>query len=134
MSSERKALKIVCFLYVLDALAVLVTGGLALAGMGGVADGLKPWTLAFGVLLLASGIFYLVLSMTGIKGANRPHTIGRFRTLAIVALVVASCGLALSVVSAGASLSATAAAPAASLVLAVLGVVLGAKVAKQAER
>ena len=34
MSTERKLLKIICFLYVLDAIACLAFGGLVLAGAG----------------------------------------------------------------------------------------------------
>ena len=145
MSSERKALKIVCFLYVLDALAGLVTGGIVLAGMGlidpsavavvgGIEFALQPWALAFGVFLLASSIFYLALSMAGIKGANNPHKIGTFRVLAVVALVVSVIGLGINVVFSSESFSSASITPFVSVIFAVLCVILGGKVAKQAER
>ena len=60
MSKERKLLKIICFLYVLDAIACLIFGGVTLAGMGvldasdvvtvgGIDFDLQAWALIFGI-------------------------------------------------------------------------------------
>ena len=65
MSKERKLLKIVCFLYVLDALACLAFGGFTLAGMGlldpadvvsvgGIDFNLQAWAVVFGIWGIAS--------------------------------------------------------------------------------
>lgn len=146
MSSERKALKIVCFLYVLDAIASLVTGGIVLSGMGlidpadvvtvgGVDFALQPWALGFGVILIASGIFYLVFAMAGIKGANNPRKIGTFRVLAWVALIVGVLSTVVNVIFNGGDLVASiGSTTVVSIAFAVACIVLGNKVAEQAER
>ena len=99
MSPERKALKIVCFLYVLDALACVAAGGLSLAGagalpddaavaVGGVELALVPCSIALGVLLIGSGALFLALSGAGIRGANRPRQIGGLLTLGVLIAVM----------------------------------------------
>lgn len=146
MSSERKLLKVICLLYVLDALACLAFGGIVLAGMGlidpaatvdvgGTAFALQPWALGFGVWGIAAGIYYLVFAMAGIKGANNPRKIGPFRAMAVVALVVALVGLPLSVIfSDGAVISVYGSGVLVSLLFSVACIALSGKVARQAER
>lgn len=146
MSPERKALKIVCFLYVLDALACVAAGVLALAGagalpgdaavaVGGVELALRPCSVALGVLLIGSGVLYLALSGAGIRGANRPRQIGGLLTLARVALAAGAADVALGAAClSGAGFWPGALAGLASLALAVACLVLGSKVARQAQR
>ena len=143
MSKERKLLKIICFLYVLDAVACLALGGVTLAGMGlldpadvvsvgGVDFNLQAWAVIFGVWGILSGVFYLVFAGAGIRGANTPRKIGPFRAMSVVAVICSVVGLVLGVAldwaAANASLYAV------SIVFAVLCIVLSGKVKEQAER
>ena len=146
MSKERKLLKIVCFLYILDALACLAFGGLILAGagtlsasdvavVGGYEFPLLPWAAAFGVWGIVCGVFYLIYAGAGIRGANTPRKIGPFRVMSIIALVLAVIGLPLQMFfSEGQLLSANGIAPLVSLIFAVVCVILSGKIKEQAER
>lgn len=146
MSKERKYLKIVCFLYVLDAIACLVFGGIVLAGMdlidpaevvsvGGIDFHLQPWALGFGVWGILAGLFYLVFAGAGIRGANTPRKIGPFRVLCAVAVVLSLLGFPLTLVFNGGTLvSANGAMPMLSLVFSILCLWLSGTIAKQAQR
>ena len=146
MSTERKAIKIICFLYVLDALAYLLLGVFTLAGMGsldpaqtvnvgGTEFALQPWALAFGVVAIVTAVFYLVFAMTGIRGANTPSKIGAFRGQAVVALVVAIVGSAVSfVMNAGAGVRPEGCISYVSVVFAIACIVLAGKVQRQQDR
>lgn len=146
MSTERKLLKIICFLYVLDAIACLAFGGLVLAGAGSLSASdvavvsgyefpLLPWAAAFGVWGIVSGVFYLIYAFAGIRGANTPRKIGPFRVMSIIALVLGLIGLPLQMIfSEGQLVSANGIAPLISVIFAVVCVALSGKIAKQAER
>lgn len=146
MSTERKAIKVICFLYFLDALAYLLLGVFTLAGMGmldpnqtvnvgGTDFALQPWALAFGVFGIASAIFYFVFAMAGIRGANTPSKIGAFKGLAIVALIVAIVSSGISfVMNAGDGASTQGCISYVSIIFAVVCIVLASKVQKQQDR
>lgn len=143
MSKERKLLKIICFLYVLDAIACLAFGGLVLAGagalsasdvaiVGGYEVPLMPWAAAFGVWGIVSGVFYLIYAFAGIRGANTPRKIGPFRVMSFVAAVIAVVGMLLGVALHGVGEETVT--YLVSLVFAIACVVLSGKIAEQAER
>ena len=143
MSKERKLLKIVCFLYVLDALACLVFGGFTLAGMGlldpadvvsvgGIDFNLQVWAVVFGIWGIASGVFYLIYAGAGIRGANTPRRIGPFRAMSLVAVVFSVVGLVLGVALDGAA--ANMSMYVVSIAFAVLCFVLSGKIKEQADR
>ena len=144
MSAERKALKIICFLYILDAIAYGVVGTLTLGGMGtlspsdtvavgGIRCGLQAWAQGLGIWFVLRAAFYLVFAMLGIRGANTPRKIGPFRGLAIGSLVVAIVGAALCVVFHGPA-SGQSAVPYASMAFSVASIWLAGKIQRQAER
>lgn len=142
MSKERKLLKIVCLLYVLDAVACLVFGAIMLAGValigpdetvsvGGIDFGLQAWAAIFGIWGVVSGVFNLIFAGTGIRGANTPRKIGPFRALSVVAVLLAVVGLVLGAALDG--LDPNIVPYVVSLVFAIACLVLGGKVAQQAE-
>ena len=143
MSKERKLLKIICFLYVLDAIAFLAFGGIMLAGMGlldpadtvvvGGSDfNLQAWSIIFGIWGLVSGVFYLIYAGAGIRGANTPRKIGPFRAMSLVAVVLAAIGMLLGVALDGVSTDTIL--YVVSLVFAIACFVLAGKIKEQAER
>ena len=143
MSKERKLLKIICFLYVLDAIAFLVFGGIMLAGMslldpadtvavGGIDFNLQAWSIIFGIWGIVSGIFYLIYAFAGIRGANTPRKIGPFRVMSLVAVIFAVIGMLLGVALDGVSTDTVL--YVASLVFAIACFVLSGKIKEQAER
>lgn len=143
MSKERKLLKIICFLYVLDAIACLAFGGLTLAGMGlldpadavivgGIDFNLQAWALIFGIWGIVSGVFYLVYAGAGIRGANTPRKIGPFRVMSFVAVIFSVIGLLLGVALDG--VSANTVMYVVSIVFAVVCLSLSGKIAEQAAR
>lgn len=143
MSKERKLLKIICFLYVLDAIACLVFGGLVLAGagtlsasdvavVGGYEFPLLPWAAAFGVWGIISGIFYLIFAGAGIRGANTPRKIGPFRAMSLIAVIFAVIGMLLGVAMDG--LGAQSVTYVVSIIFAIACLVLSGKIKEQAER
>ena len=143
MSKERKLLKIICFLYVLDAIAFLVFGGIMLAGMslldpadtvavGGIDFNLQAWSIIFGIWGIVSGIFYLVYAFAGIRGANTPRKIGPFRVMSLVAVIFAVIGMLLGVALDGVSTDTVL--YVVSLVFAIACFVLSGKIKEQAER
>ena len=143
MSKERKLLKIICFLYVLDAIAFLVFGGIMLAGMslldpadtvavGGIDFNLQAWSIIFGIWGIVSGIFYLIYAFAGIRGANTPRKIGPFRVMSLVAVIFAVIGMLLGVALDG--VSADTVLYVVSLVFAIACFVLSGKIKEQAER
>lgn len=143
MSKERKLLKIICFLYVLDAIACLVFGGLVLAGagtlsasdvavVGGYEFPLLPWAAAFGVWGIISGIFYLIFAGAGIRGANTPRKIGPFRVMSLIAVIFAVIGMLLGV--AMDDLGAQSVTYVVSIIFAIACLVLSGKIKEQAER
>lgn len=143
MSKERKLLKIICFLYVLDAIAFLVFGGIMLAGMslldpadtvavGGIDFNLQAWSIIFGIWGIVSGIFYLIYAFAGIRGANTPRKIGPFRIMSLVAVIFAVIGMLLGVALDGVSTDTVL--YVVSLVFAIACFVLSGKIKEQAER
>ena len=143
MSKERKLLKIICFLYVLDAIAFLVFGGIMLAGMslldpadtvavGGLDFNLQAWSIIFGIWGIVSGIFYLIYAFAGIRGANTPRKIGPFRVMSLVAVIFAVIGMLLGVALDGVSTDTVL--YVVSLVFAIACFVLSGKIKEQAER
>ena len=143
MSKERKLLKIICFLYVLDAIACLIFGGLVLAGagtlsasdvavVGGYEFPLIPWAAAFGVWGIVSGVFYLIYAGAGIRGANTPRKIGPFRVMSLIAVIFAVVGMLLGVAMDG--VSAQSVTYVVSIVFAIACLVLSGKIKEQAER
>ncbi|HIY51007.1 MAG TPA: hypothetical protein IAA43_03580 [Candidatus Olsenella avicola] len=143
MSKERKLLKIICFLYVLDAIAFLVFGGIMLAGMslldpadtvavGGIDFNLQAWSIIFGIWGIVSGIFYLIYAFAGIRGANTPRKIGPFRVMSLVAVIFAVIGMLLGVALDGVSTDTVL--YVVSLVFAIACFVLSGKIKEQAER
>ena len=143
MSTERKLLKIICFLYVLDAIAFLVFGGIMLAGMslldpadtvavGGIDFNLQAWSIIFGIWGIVSGIFYLIYAFAGIRGANTPRKIGPFRVMSLVAVIFAVIGMLLGVALDGVSTDTVL--YVVSLVFAIACFVLSGKIKEQAER
>ena len=143
MSKERKLLKIVCFLYILDALACLVFGGITLAGMGlldpadvvsvgGIDFNLQAWAVIFGIWGIVSGVFYLIYAGAGIRGANTPRKIGPFRVMSLVAIILAVIGMLLGVALDGVSTDTIL--YVVSLVFAIACFVLAGKIKEQAER
>lgn len=100
MSQDRKSVKIICFIYLAAAVLYAVLGVMALAGAGsvdasmsvavdGITLGLQTWAYILGAVLVATAVFYVVYAGAGIRGANNPRKIGQFRTLSIVAVVLA---------------------------------------------
>ena len=143
MSKERKLLKIICFLYVLDAIAFLAFGGIMLAGMGlldpadtvvvgGIDFNLQAWSIIFGIWGLVSGVFYLIYAGAGIRGANTPRKIGPFRAMSLVAIVLAAIGMLLGVALDGVSTDTIL--YVVSLVFAIACFMLAGKIKEQAER
>lgn len=143
MSKERKLLKIICFLYVLDAIAFLVFGGIMLAGMslldpadtvavGGIDFNLQAWSIIFGIWGIVSGIFYLIYAFAGIRGANTPRKIGPFRVMSLVAVIFAVIGMLLGVALDGVSTDTVL--YVVSLVFSIACFVLSGKIKEQAER
>lgn len=143
MSKERKLLKVICFLYVLDAIACLAFGGLVLAGagtlsasdvaiVGGYEFPLLPWAAAFGVWGIISGIFYLIFAGAGIRGANTPRKIGPFRVMSLIAVIFAVVGMLLGVAMDG--VGAQSVTYVVSIVFAIACLVLSGKIKEQAER
>ena len=143
MSKERKLLKIICFLYALDAIAFLVFGGIMLAGMslldpadtvavGGIDFNLQAWSIIFGIWGIVSGIFYLIYAFAGIRGANTPRKIGPFRVMSLVAVIFAVIGMLLGVALDGVSTDTVL--YVVSLVFAIACFVLSGKIKEQAER
>ena len=143
MSKERKLLKIICFLYVLDAIACLAFGGLVLAGagtlsasdvaiVGGYEFPLLPWAAAFGVWGIVSGVFYLIYAGAGIRGANTPRKIGPFRVMSLIAVIFAVVGMLLGVAMDG--VGAQSVTYVVSIVFAIACLVLSGKIKEQAER
>ncbi len=143
MSKERKLLKVICFLYVLDAIACLAFGGLVLAGagtlsasdvaiVGGYEFPLLPWAAAFGVWGIVSGAFYLIYAGAGIRGANTPRKIGPFRVMSLIAVIFAVVGMLLGVAMDG--VGAQSVTYVVSIVFAIACLVLSGKIKEQAER
>ena len=143
MSKERKLLKIICFLYVLDAIAFLAFGGIMLGGMalldpadavvvGGIDFNLQAWSIIFGIWGIVSGVFYLIYAFAGIRGANTPRKIGPFRVMSLVAIVLAVIGMLLGVALDGVSTDTVL--YVVSLVFAIACFVLSGKIKEQAER
>ncbi len=143
MSKERKLLKVICFLYVLDAIACLAFGGLVLAGagtlsasdvaiVGGYEFPLLPWAAAFGVWGIVSGVFYLIYAGAGIRGANTPRKIGPFRVMSLIAVIFAVVGMLLGVAMDG--VGAQSVTYVVSIVFAIACLVLSGKIKEQAER
>ena len=143
MSKERKLLKIICFLYILDAIAFLIFGGIMFAGMalldpadtvsvGGIDFNLQAWSIIFGVWGIVSGVFYLIYAGMGIRGANTPRKIGPFRVLSLVAVILALVGMLLGVALDGVSTDTIL--YVVSLVFAIACFVLAGKIKEQAER
>ena len=143
MSKERKLLKIICFLYVLDAIAFLIFGGIMLAGMavldpadtvnvGGIDFGLQAWSAIFGIWGVVSGIFYLIYAGAGIRGANTPRKIGPFRVMSVFAVIFAVVGMLLGVALDG--ISTDTVLYVVSLAFAIACLVLSGKIKEQAER
>ena len=143
MSKERKLLKIICFLYVLDAIACLIFGGITLAGMGlldasdvvtvgGIDFGMQAWAVIFGIWGIVSGVFYLIYAGAGIRGANTPRKIGPFRVMSLIAVIFAVVGMLLGVALDG--VGAAAVMYVVSIVFAVACFVLAGKIKEQAER
>lgn len=128
MSSERKTLKILCFVSVVVAIACIVTGCLTLAS----ADAQpQPQGTLGGALALLAGAAAIAFCVLGIRGANKPSSAGGARTAGIAAAVV-SCAATACTVAAGQT--GYAVAPALALVLAVAGAVFAHKVLQQAQR
>ena len=143
MSKERKLLKVICFLYVLDAIACLAFGGLVLAGagtlsasdvaiVGGYEFPLLPCAAAFGVWGIVSGVFYLIYAGAGIRGANTPRKIGPFRVMSLIAVIFAVVGMLLGVAMDG--VGAQSVTYVVSIVFAIACLVLSGKIKEQAER
>ena len=144
MSTERKALKIICFLYVLDAIFYAIVGAFTLDGvavldpsgtvsLGGVEFALVPWAVAFGAWFVLSAVFYLVLATLGIRGANTPRKIGAFKGMVVGSLVVGIVGAVRSAALHGPA-SGQSAIPYVSIALTVASIYLAGKIQRQAER
>lgn len=98
----RKMLKVAGILYIiLAALSILigllaVAGGAALgiSGSGrGVALGLGAITVAFGLMMLLSSVFSLVVGILGVKWCSRPDKAGVLFVLGVVLIVLAALNL-----------------------------------------
>ena len=130
MSENRKALKIVSLIQFVVAIAVLVVAFVAApaSGEGGiVAD--MPWLGK--ALCVAGAILGLACCAGGIRGANRPSALGSHNVVSILALVA---GIGACAVMAMAGTTVVAAAPAASAILALVGLILDGKVRKELDR
>ena len=108
MSQNRKMLKIFSLIQVPIALAALVMGALALAG-GSAMDGnasvigielaASLWQTILGGAAIAGGVLALVSASFGIRGANRPSSLGSHlpaSVLSAVAGVVTALGCTVS--------------------------------------
>ncbi len=128
MSSERKTLKILCFVSVVIAIACAVTGCLTLTSAN-----TQPQTQGTlgGVLDLLVGAAAIAFSVLGIKGANKPSSAGGARTAGVITAVV-SCVAAACTVAAGQT--GYAVVPTLALVLSVAGAIFAHKVLQQAQR
>lgn len=130
MSENRKALKIVSLIQFVVAIAVLVVAFVAApaSGEGGiVAD--MPWLGK--ALCFVGAILGLACCARGIRGANRPSALGSHNVVSILTLVA---GIGACAVMAMASTTVAAAAPAASAILALVGLVLDGRVRKELDR
>ena len=119
MSENRKALKIVSLIQFVVAIAVLVVAI--------VAD--MPWLGK--VLCFVGAILGLACCARGIRGANRPSALGSHNVVSILTLVA---GIGACAVMAMAGTTVPAVAPAASAILALVGLVLDGKVRKELDR
>ncbi len=132
MSSERKTLKIICFIYAVVAVISVVLGVMALTSASAHP---QPWGIVCGILQIVAGIVYFAFCAAGIQGANTPHKAGKAKTLAIVSLVAAILvGMASVPFNEGAIVSVQSIVGLVALVLAACGIVYAGKVTEQAER
>lgn len=127
MSSNRKALKICSFVQFALTIAALV---MAFMTMQGASDSnasatAVPW-FAEAILYVAVGVLSLADCVLGIRGANRPRSLGSHLPVAVVALLASAATCAVSVVNAGVPVVAGIAA-----VVSLVAAVLSTKVKKE---
>lgn len=127
MSSNRKALKICSFVQFALTIAALV---MAFMTMQGASDSnasatTVPW-IAEAILYVAVGVLSLADCVLGIRGANRPRSLGSHLPVAVVALLASAATCAISVVNAGVPVVAGIAA-----VVSLVAAVLSTKVKKE---
>lgn len=138
MSQNRKMLKVFSLIQVPVALAALIFGVLAIAG-GSAASGnasvlgielaASLWQTVLGAAALIGGALALASASFGIRGANRPSSLGSHlpvSALSAVAGAVAAVGCTVDVKTGAAGI--------ALAVLAVLACVFDRKVTKELDR
>ncbi|MFR3275129.1 MAG: hypothetical protein ACLTOP_05290 [Collinsella phocaeensis] len=138
MSQNRKMLKIFSLIQVPIALAALVMGALTLAGSsaaGGNASVLgielaaSLWQTILGAAAIAGGVLALVSASFGIRGANRPSSLGSHLPVSVLSAVAGvlaalGCTAGLNAGVAGAALA----------ICAILACVYDRKVVKELDR
>ncbi len=106
MSSHCKVVKGLSLLMFVLGLLAIVAGAVfvfsapAVEGLGGVDDPVGIAT-ALGVVFAVTGVFYLVVAVLGIRGANNPSKLGAFIVAAGVIAVINIVEAVLAGVSGG---------------------------------
>lgn len=75
MSSNRKTLKILSLVLFVLAILTLVVGCVDVAGSISATDGSREPGIASGALFIVAAVLYVVSSVQGIRGANRPRSL-----------------------------------------------------------
>lgn len=134
MSQERKILKILCFLLVICAVALVAVGVLTLTGAGETSPEAQPWAIGLGAWALAEGVLGVLLAGAGIRGANTPRRAAGAKVPGIVASVLAAGGLVASVACPAGPQVATLAVAIPALLLCACCTMWSGKVDEQAQR
>ena len=101
MSTARKTLKILSFVYVLLGVVNIFIG---VTGIGGDGDFIILQTsnvLPAAIVIIARGVIDLVTAVFGIRAANKPSQVGSAFTLGIIAAVASIAQFAISLPALG---------------------------------
>lgn len=129
MSQNRKMLKILSFIQVVAAVvAVIMAVGAANGDPAGGFIGQIPALGACGLHALC-GVLTFTSALYGIRGANRPSSLGPHRVISALAIVAGILTVVLLGTTAGSPVL-----PAVVAILGIAAVVLDGKVVKEADR
>ncbi len=106
MSSNRKLLKVISFVQVIVAIIVGILGAISLAGAGVAAEGVYnlfgieldavALATAMGVTFDVTAILSLICAFMGIRGANRPSSLGSHFLFCVLAVIAGFVSVAVS--------------------------------------
>ncbi len=133
MSSNRKWLKICSFAQFILAIAAFIVAVIAVQSATDLPADATPVKIALvwsdKVLYAALGILSIVDSVMGIRGANRPSTLGSHRIIAVLAALVGIAGCVVTGTD-----TAFVALPAVGAIVSIVAAVLDTKVRKELDR